>query len=186
MTGIFPALSETTLEAAQYLIKCAREHGLTIFFDPNLRPQLWKSREVMVKTLNELAFQADYFLPGVNEGEVLMGSREPNEIADYYLSYGVKHVVVKTGKAGAFVADKTGGSNYPTFQEDSIVDTVGAGDGFAAGVLSAVNEGKTLEEAVMRGNAIGTIQIQSIGDNDGLPTVEELKCFMETHSLKKD
>ncbi|MEI3191706.1 MAG: PfkB family carbohydrate kinase [Lachnospiraceae bacterium] len=41
LTGIFPALSESTKEASFYLIKKAREHGLTVSFDPNLRPQLW-------------------------------------------------------------------------------------------------------------------------------------------------
>ena len=65
------------------------------------------------------------------------------------------------------------------------MDTVGAGDGFAAGILSALNEGLSLREAVQRANAIGTIQIQSVGDNEGLPTREELKRFMDTHPFKR-
>jgi 2-dehydro-3-deoxygluconokinase len=186
MTGIFPALSQTTMDTAKYMMSCAKSNGLTVFFDPNLRPQLWKSREIMVKTLNQLACKSDYFLPGVKEGEALMGSSEPQKIADYYLSRNVKHVIIKTGKAGAFAFDDSGSFTCPTYQEDKIVDTVGAGDGFAAGVLSAINEGLTLKEAVKRGNAIGTIQVQSIGDNDGLPTREELKHFMKTHSLKEE
>ena len=64
------------------------------------------------------------------------------------------------------------------FKVEKIIDTVGAGDGFAAGVISALKEGLPLKEAVRRGNAIGAIQLTSKGDNDGLPTREELKAFM--------
>jgi 2-dehydro-3-deoxygluconokinase len=61
------------------------------------------------------------------------------------------------------------------------VDTVGAGDGFAAGVISGVLEGLPLAQAVQRGSAIGTIQIMHVSDNEGLPSREELKRFMNTH-----
>ena len=51
-----------------------------------------------------------------------------------------------------------------------MVDTVGAGDGFAVGTLSALLEGKTLVQAVQRGNKIGSLAIRAIGDSEGLPT----------------
>ena len=66
----------------------------------------------------------------------------------------------------------------PGFQVDEIVDTVGAGDGFAAGVISALLEGQDVEQAVTRGCAIGAIQLTSRGDNEGLPTREQLDAFM--------
>ena len=49
-----------------------------------------------------------------------------------------------------------------------------AGDGFAAGVISALAEGESLEEATFRGNVIGAIQITHRSDNEGLPTRERL------------
>jgi len=49
---------------------------------------------------------------------------------------------------------------------------VGAGDGFAAGVISGVMEGLPLAQAVQRGSAIGTIQIMHVSDNEGLPSRE--------------
>ena len=61
---------------------------------------------------------------------------------------------------------------------EHIVDTVGAGDGFAAGVLTGLEEGLSLEKAVRRGCAIGAIQLMSKGDNDGLPFRKELERFM--------
>ena len=57
---------------------------------------------------------------------------------------------------------------------DNVVDTVGAGDGFAVGVISALLEGKTLQQAVQRGNKIGSLAIQVLGDSEGLPTREGL------------
>ena len=184
LTGIFPALSEATLEAARHMIRKARENGLLISFDPNLRPQLWPDVPTMVKTLNELAFRADYVLPGYKEGKVLAGTEDPEKIAEYYLSHGAKTVLVKLGKKGAYAATRDGGFFSGTYPDKTVVDTVGAGDGFAVGVLSAVAEGLGLEDALRRGNAIGTIQVMSEGDNDGLPTRRELGCFMAENRQK--
>jgi 2-dehydro-3-deoxygluconokinase len=50
-----------------------------------------------------------------------------------------------------------------------VIDTVGAGDGFAVGVISAILEGQSLEEATRRGNSIGARVVQYPGDCDGLP-----------------
>ena len=57
---------------------------------------------------------------------------------------------------------------------ENVVDTVGAGDGFAVGVISALLEGKTLPQAVARGNKIGSLAIQVQGDSEGLPTRAQL------------
>ncbi len=186
MTGILPPLSQTTMEAAAYLMHKAREAGLTVFFDPNLRPRLWPDKKTMVETLNGLAAQSDYFLPGYNEGDVLIGTSDPQKIAEYYLDLGVRAVIVKIGKKGAYAATKQGEFHSPTFHAEKMVDTVGAGDGFAAGVISALAEGLSLEDAVRRGNAIGTIQVMSVGDNEGLPTKEQLKKFMAETAQEDD
>lgn len=183
VTGILPAISGTALEATIYSMKAAKEAGMTISFDPNLRPKLWKDTQTMCKELNRLAELADIILPGYKEGEILCGTRDPEKIADFYLSLGVKIVIVKVGAKGAYAANKTERFYSPTFYAKQIVDTVGAGDGFAAGVLSAYAEGLSLQETVKRGNAIGTIQVMSKGDNDGLPTRKELEIFMANTPL---
>jgi 2-dehydro-3-deoxygluconokinase len=51
---------------------------------------------------------------------------------------------------------------------------VGAGDGFAVGVVSALLEGKSVSEAVRRGAWIGARAVQVLGDTEGLPTRAEL------------
>ena len=62
---------------------------------------------------------------------------------------------------------------------EKVEDTVGAGDGFAVGVLSGYLEKISVEQMIQRGNAIGAMQVMSISDNDALPTREQLAAFME-------
>ncbi len=56
----------------------------------------------------------------------------------------------------------------------TVVDTVGAGDGFAVGVVSALLEGLPLPDAVARGNWIGSRAVQVRGDMEGLPKRSQL------------
>ncbi len=181
VTGIPAALSDSCCDAAEQLMKMAHEHGCTVSFDPNLRPALWPSQKVMVDTLNRLSVHADLILPGVGEGEILTGSRDAEKIADYYLERGVRAVVVKLGGSkGSYGKEKSGKSfTSPSFRVEHVVDTVGAGDGFAVGTVSALLEGLSLEEAARRGAAIGALAVMSAGDNEGLPDRDKLKSFME-------
>lgn len=181
LTGIFPALTDSTRAAMMALIKKAKDLRLFISFDPNLRPQLWPSQEVMVKTLNELASYADLVLPGCGEGKILCGSEDPSKINDFYRSLGARMVVTKLGPDGALVREGDNEYKVPGFIVDKVVDTVGAGDGFACGVITGLMEGLSLEKAVERGAAIGAIQCTFAGDNEGLPTQEQLKEFMQSH-----
>lgn len=178
LTGILPALSKDSREAVYALFKKARSAGLMISFDPNLRPQLWSSKEVMCSTINDMASMADIVLPGTAEGKILMGSDDPQAINDFYLHNGAKIVVTKCGADGAFISD--GKDNYMVkgYKAKKVVDTVGAGDGFAVGMITGLMEGMSVREAVKRGNAIGAIQVMSRGDNEGLPTMPELTKFM--------
>lgn len=175
VTGIFPAVSPSALAATKRLISRAKALELPISFDPNLRPQLWESQEKMVATLNDLAQGVETILPGIGEGKILTGQDTPEGVAAFYHQRGVKNVVVKTGKEGAYFSQLGGKAGYsPAFPVKEKVDTVGAGDAFAAGVISALAEGESLEEATFRGNVIGAIQITHRSDNEGLPTRERL------------
>ena len=175
VTGIFPAVSASALAATKRLISRAKALELPVSFDPNLRPQLWESEKKMVATLNSLAEGVETVLPGLGEGEILTGRNTPEGVAEFYHDLGVKNVVVKLGKEGAYFSEKGGQSGFsPAFPVRKKVDTVGAGDGFAAGVISALAEGETLEEATFRGNVIGAVQITHRSDNECLPTREEL------------
>ena len=179
LTGIPPALSGTAREASFCLARRAKEAGIRITFDPNLRPALWENEETMRQVLNELAGYADLVLPGIEECQTLCGTGDPELAAQFYQEKGVQTVVVKEGAKGAFVKDRENSFRVPGFPVEKVIDTVGAGDGFAVGVISGLLEGKAVEESVRRGNAIGALQVMNISDNEGLPDREELRLFME-------
>ena len=175
LTGITPALSPSALELVVHLARQARSAGATISFDPNLRPRLWPSTEVMAQTINSLAALADTVLQGLSEGTQLSGHTTPEAIADFYLERGASQVVVKLGPQGAFYKHKDGLQGIaPGLSVERVVDTVGAGVGFAVGVVSALLEGLDLAAAAARGNAIGARVVGFPGDSDGLPTRAQL------------
>jgi len=175
LSGVAAALSASSYALLDHAAGAMKAAGKTISFDPNLRPVLWKSEAEMVEKLNHLAFQADWVLPGVKEGQILTGEKTPEGIADFYLNRGVKAVILKTGADGAWFKTAEGEQGaVAAIKVENVVDTVGAGDGFAVGVVSALLEGKTLQQAITRGNIIGSLAIQVQGDSEGLPTREQL------------
>ncbi|HHW56143.1 sugar kinase [Thermoanaerobacter thermohydrosulfuricus] len=185
LTGIPPALSLSFRKTIYNIVEIAKTKNILISFDPNIRKQLWKSEEEMRSILNDIAFRCDIVLPGYEEGKILTGYNELNDIASFYLEKGTKIVIIKTGEKGAFVKTPTEEYTVSGFKVEQIVDTVGAGDGFAVGVISGLLENLSLREAVKRGNAIGARVIMFPGDNDGLPNRENLEKFIMTHSIRE-
>lgn len=173
-TGVAAALSAANLEFAQHAMAEMAAAGRTISFDPNLRPSLWPSEALMIERINDLAARAQWVLPGLNEGAILTGQTEARDIAGFYLDRGADLVVVKLGQAGAYFRSASRDGTVPGAKVAQVVDTVGAGDGFAAGLISGLLEGEAIEAAVARGNRVGACAIQVIGDMDGLPTRSQL------------
>ncbi len=174
VTGIFPALTPGTLAATQTAMSHMRTHGRTISFDPNLRPALWPSKDTMRATLNGLAAHADWVLPGLDEGRLLTGQDTAEGVARFYRTLGASLVVVKLGPGGAYFDGQHGCGHVPAFAVDQVVDTVGAGDGFAVGVISALLDGRPVPDAVRRAAWIGARAVQVRGDTEGLPNRADL------------
>jgi sugar/nucleoside kinase (ribokinase family) len=182
VSGVFPALSASTLAATRRAMAVARAHGKTIGFDPNLRPSLWPSREAMRETINALAADADWVLPGIEEGRLLSGLDTPEAIARFYRERGARRVIVKLGADGAYFDDiDIGCGRVAAFPVAEVIDTVGAGDGFLVGVTSALLEGRSLADAARRGAWIGARAVQVRGDTEGLPTRAQLDDFKRGH-----
>jgi 2-dehydro-3-deoxygluconokinase len=173
-TGVFAGVSNSTLVAAIKSMDLMRLAGRSISFDPNLRPTLWRTPEHMRASINDLASRADWVLPGLDEGRFLTGLNSPQDIATFYRQAGAALVVVKLGSDGAYFDGPSGQGFVPGFAVDSVVDTVGAGDGFAVGVISALLEGLSVPQAVKRGAYIGACAVQVLGDSEGLPHREQL------------
>jgi 2-dehydro-3-deoxygluconokinase len=177
-SGVFAALSASTLAATRRAMALARARGLTIGFDPNLRPTLWPSREVMRETINDLAAQAHWVLPGIEEGRLLTGAETPEAIARFYRERGAERVLVKLGAEGAYFDDIDAGTGrVSAFPVAEVIDTVGAGDAFLVGVTSALLEGRGVADAARRGAWFGARAVQARGDTEGLPTRAQLQAF---------
>lgn len=186
LSGIFAALSENNLHVLTKFSNYLRKEGKYITFDPNLRPALWASQDEMIQTTNKLAKNADLVMPGVNEGEILMGSKDPEKIADFYLEQSecTQIVVVKLGPKGAYIKQKNSAPVLvPGFHVENVIDTVGAGDGFAVGLISGLLDGLTIDKATSRGCAIGALAVMSPGDNDGYPNPTKLQAFLANQSI---
>ena len=175
-TGVFPAISESARAAAHKTLDVMRAAGRTISFDPNLRPTLWATPEDMRREINALAFKADWVLPGLEEGRFLTGEQSPEAIARFYRERGARLVAVKLGPEGAYFDAEEGTGFIPGFPVKEVVDTVGAGDGFAVGVITALLQGRGVADAVRRGSWIGARAVQVLGDTEGLPTPADLEA----------
>lgn len=169
VTGISAALGPSAWALCEHAMKAMRASGGTVSFDPNLRPALWPDRDTMVDRINALAGLSDWLLIGVNEAEQLAGTRDTDAIGDFYLDAGVRDVVIKRGRHGASLRSREDAIDLPADSVRKVIDTVGAGDGFAVGYISARLDGQTPREALVRGNAFGARAVQHSGDYEGLP-----------------
>ena len=174
VTGVFPALSAQTLATVKAAMTAMRSHHKTISFDPNVRLMLWPEATHMAATLNDLARLADWVLPGLDEGRLLTGQDTPEDIAAFYRESGATVVVVKLGPEGAYFDGPQGRGYMAASAVTQVVDTVGAGDAFAVGVISGLLDHLPLKQAVKRAAWLGARAVQVRGDTEGLPTRAEL------------
>ncbi len=179
LTGSVLTSSLQTRQAAFHLLDLARDQQIPISFDPDLHPDRWEDEETMKAVVHEIVARTDIFLPDLEECEQLCGLQSLEEIFDFYESLGAKTTVIKDGSNGA--SYRTDGEilRIPGFPVDQIVDSTGAGDGFAAGLLSGILEELPLFESIRRGNALGAFQVTSPSDNDDLPKRADLISYID-------
>jgi len=176
VTGITPALSESCRQMVLVAMEMARTAGLQVSFDPNYRRRLWSEKQAL-PVLRDMARRADIILPGADEGEMLTGESQPERIVAGLVGIGAKLVAVKLGPAGALVGDADGCAVVPGFPVTP-VDTIGAGDAFAAAFLAGILEGRDPGESARRACAAGAMATQVIGDWEGLPDRSDLDRFV--------
>lgn len=177
ITGITPALSETARAATIRARDVAREAGLMVSLDINLRRRLW-SDAVAGPTLRDLATGVDVVLGSADELAVAADAdpaAHPAELAAVVASLGPSTVVVKLGSDGALGLE-AGATPVlvPAVPVPIVVDPVGAGDGFCAGFIAGRLDGVDLETALRMGNACGALAVAAVGDQAGLPDRDEL------------
>lgn len=171
VTGITPALSPEAGAAVTRAVTVAHDAGVEVCLDVNHRERLWSRREA-APVLRALLPHVSLLVAGEDEiGVVADGSEE--DAVEALLAAGVRQVAVKRGSAGASL-HTTDGRHDRAALAVTAVDTVGAGDAFCAGLLSAVLDGRAADAALERAVLVGAWAVSTAGDWAGLPTRSEL------------
>jgi 2-dehydro-3-deoxygluconokinase len=181
ISGITPVLSEDCYETMQRAIELAQMHQVKISFDPNIRRKLWKDHDYTGR-IREIALQSQVLLMGLDEAEVLFGSKEPEVLAEsIFKEAGVEVAALKNGAEGAWILNRSGCRQiapYPC----KCIDPVGAGDGFNAGFLAGLLEGKDVEECGKLGAIMGALATETLGDTEGYPDRWQLEGILGKRS----
>lgn len=184
LTGIPLAISSSFRKAIFYILDMAKKYNITVTFDPNIRIDMWDNLEDLKTTMIEVAKKADYFMPGINECKLLIDETKVDKIKEKLTFLGIKKTILKDGANGAYYIDNKNIIFEPSFVVKKIVDTVGAGDGFAVGIISSILENLNISDMLIRANAIGAKQIMNKSDNESLPTRLELMEFINNNERK--
>lgn len=132
----------------------ARGRGKTVIFDPNQRPRLWESPEVLRHTITRAAALADICLPSFDDEAAQFADASPEITARRYAQAGVGEVIVKNGAGPlSLLVDGELVEAPPPVVTDP-VDTTGAGDSFNAGYLAARLSGTEPGAAIRAGQTL--------------------------------
>jgi sugar/nucleoside kinase (ribokinase family) len=164
-------------EPCARVLKKAQEMGKTTVLDT-----AWDSKGRWMKVLEPCMKYIDLFIPSYEEAVQLSGKEDTEEIADVFLSMGVKTSVIKLGKDGCFIKCQTGEKHLiPTYSDIKPVDTTGAGDSFVAGFMTGMTKGWSLYECGKFANAVGTHCVMAVGASTGIKSLDEIREFMNKY-----
>jgi 2-dehydro-3-deoxygluconokinase len=177
LTGITPALSATCLATVRHAVAEANRVGIALSFDLNYRGKLWtwdQARPIM----DELAAASDLVIGASRDARSLLGtSDEPDVLVHKLFARWDRPTVILTdGARGVSAYDGHDYCHVPAFEVD-IVDRIGAGDAFDAGLLHGLLAGHPLPEAIRYGNAAAAIKM-TIADELALISLEEVEYLL--------
>jgi fructokinase len=186
----FGSLSMTHEPAASATLKAvayAKDKGLIISYDPNLRKALWDNLDRARFTILEGFKYADIVKISDEELEFLTGTKElESGSLELQNRFQTPLIFVTLGAEGSFYrfGNQVGLlSGYPV----KTVDTTGAGDAFLAGILYRVLEGNKsltqltvmdIEQMVGFANAVGALATTKKGAIPAMPSVGEVYTLM--------
>lgn len=132
----------------------ARKSGKTTVFDPNARPRLWESPEMLRRKILEAAAAAEIVLPSYDDEKSVFGDTDIEATAERYLGAGAGYAVIKNGGGPMLLADTSGATRIENHARVQPVDTTGAGDSFNGAFLAAIAAGTQPAEAIARAHQV--------------------------------
>lgn len=186
--GTLSLTDESVKKATQKAVKAAKENGLTITFDPNLREPLWKSLEEAHEQVAWGLQQADVVKISDNEITWFTGMDNYDEgIAFLQKEYpNLKLICLSMGGDGSKAVYRDVHVAYPAFLQEATIETTGAGDTFCACMIHTVLENgidhldeEKLKEMLKFANAAASLVTTKKGALRVMPTKEEVETFIE-------
>ena len=185
VSGISQGISTSACDAVFTAIVAAKDAGVRVSYDPNLRLKLWpldRAKAIIHQTVS----LADIFLPSLEDATALTGLKDIEEIAHFYLSLGPKVLVLKLGPEGALLAFKEDSriktQKFSPYKVEPI-DMTGAGDtfdgAFAVGYLSEW----PLERCVRFANAAAALSTTGLGAVMPIPKPEAVAALMDQQKI---
>jgi fructokinase len=164
-------ISEPARSATLKAVRAARNNGLKVTYDPNLRLNLWETTKkarkwigvgmVMAEVVKLNKVELEFlFGPGIERG-----AEKVLETAD--------RVFVTLGERGCYYADRTS-KGYSSPYRVKVVDTTGAGDGFMGGVIYGTLKDWDAERTASFSNAAGALTVRGVGAIDSLPKLGDV------------
>ena len=186
--GTLSLTDESVKKATQKAVKVAKENGLTITFDPNLREPLWRSLEEAHEQVAWGLQQADVVKISDNEITWFTGMDNYDEgIAFLQKEYpNLKLICLSMGGDGSKAVYRDIHVAYPAFLQEATIETTGAGDTFCACMIHTVLENgidhldeEKLKEMLKFANAAASLVTTKKGALRVMPTKEEVETFIE-------
>lgn len=163
----------------------AKKHNLIICADM-VKSRLGEGLDEIREALSYV----DYFFPNYDEACLMTGLKQVDDIANVFLACGVKNIVVKTGKSGCYIKNEKEHFQVPGYNKSNCIDTIGAGDNFASGFISAILEGKSLKDCGRFANAVASISVESVGATTGVQSRsqvdERFRQYLEMEEIRNE
>ncbi|WP_332633902.1 aminoimidazole riboside kinase [Halalkalibacter flavus] len=185
--GSISMISEPSKTATIEAVKRAKESGLIISYDPNLRLSLWPSAEQARETILSMLGEADVVKISEEELEFLTEEKELEKGIAKLSTYHIPALVVTFGADGSYLHVNGETIHVPAMKVET-VDTTGAGDAFVSGVLFNLNEEHTnvnqistdrWKEILTFASVSGALAASTRGAMTALPTIDEVTEYLK-------
>ncbi len=189
ISSISLALSPMLRETALQMIKLMKANGVAISFDVNYRAALWSEEEARAVVEKIFPLVDILFVSEETSRRMLGRTGTLDEIMKGYADdYGCKIVATTRRDVVSPTKHNFGSRIYfdGKFYEEAhyenieVIDRVGSGDAYVAGVLFAILSGKNAEDAMCYGNALSAIKNTVIGDMS-ISSIDEVESVIKSH-----
>jgi 2-dehydro-3-deoxygluconokinase len=175
LSGITLGISDASCDAAFRAMQIAREAGVQVSLDTNLRLRLWPLARARA-CIHAAAEMADVIFPSLDDARALTGLDDADAIADAYLRL-CPRVLLKLGPEGVLMATRQHRIRVPGFPVQA-VDATGAGDTFAGAFLARRVGGADWADAARYANAAAALSTRGYGAVAPIPRRAEVEAFL--------